>query len=85
MGSFGVWHWLVILLVVALILLMPRRRDRTGKPLDAGQQPVFSSVVTDGSEAEHVDERLPRDKRRYAAVLVTAAAVVSLLWWFFRA
>ena len=80
MDTFNHWHWLIVLLVVVVIFVLPKFKGYSSKPIDAAGHPVFSSVLVQGQEAEHIDERLPRLWRRWPAYIVTLVVLASTIW-----
>jgi Sec-independent protein translocase protein TatA len=80
MGSFSIWHWLIILLVVVLIVRVPKRRDRDGRPVGLAGEPIFSSVHKDGDEVEHTDERLDEKPWDFKKWFVLFAALFAAAW-----
>jgi hypothetical protein len=80
MGAFSHWHWLIVLLVVILIFVLPRGKDKSGKPLDAAGHPVFSSVSVQGKEVEHIDQKLPNHWGRLAAYIVSLIVLATAIW-----
>ena len=85
MGTFNHWHWLIVLLVVVLIFVLPRLKDNSGNPKNAAGHPVFSSVSLQGTEAESIDEQLPRVWRRWPAYVVALVVLVAAIWGVTRA
>jgi hypothetical protein len=80
MDTFNHWHWLIVLLVVVLIFVLPKFKDYSSKPIDVVGHPVFSSVLVQGKEAEHIDEQLPRVWRRWPAYIVTLVVLAVTIW-----
>lgn len=85
MAGFSPWHWAVVLLVIVLVFSTRRRGDPTATPRHAAKHPVFSSVTTDGDEAEHLNQRLPGRGWRAALMLAALIAVAMIAGWLARA
>jgi sec-independent protein translocase protein TatA len=87
MGSFSIWHWLIVLLVV--VLIMGSMRFISGESLGArasksrGRMPVYSAETIDSREAEFIRERLPERLPTFV-FLAALVAVGALVWWFTR-
>lgn len=87
MSSFSIWHWLIVLIVVALILVSVRRAGgadgRPGLRGELNRVPVYSAETVNRKEAEFIRDQLPA---RVPPVMVLAALaiVVTLTWWLTR-
>lgn len=83
MGSFSLWHWVIVLLVVVIIFAVPRFRNQSKKPFEPRSHPVFSSVAARGNEVEHIDEKLPR-RPSLLVMSLALLLLVALVWLSFR-
>jgi hypothetical protein len=84
MGSLSFWHWIIVLLVVVLIFVSGSSRNAKSSSQESRGQAVFSSVSIHGQEAEHIDDRLPKNTFQLVVLAVGFAAVVVGIWCYER-
>ncbi len=82
----SIWHWLIVLVVVASIFgtkRLPRIDDdslRSQLHKELGRMPVYSAETTNGKEAEFIRDRLPKRFPAIVVLVVTAIFGVAA-WW----
>jgi hypothetical protein len=81
-GSFSVFHWMLVLLLVIVIFAEPKLRNPPRTRFHAAVHPVFSSVTTTGSEAEHINDKLPKWPSRFILTVTLFVLVVVASWTF---
>jgi len=73
MGSFSIWHWVVVLLIV-LLLFGAKRIPELAKGLGSGIKNFKNAVKEDETEAAKTAEAKPVDATATATTTTTAQA-----------